>query len=1127
MRSQNEMGVDPCPVNLIADKVSNDDAFGHRGVADAIADMILNEERGCAIALTGAWGSGKSTVVGLLKDALEETSEDVGTFVFDAWAHQGDPLRRSFLEKLIDFCIDRNDWIGDKEYWHEITEELAKRKEQTKTVSSPNLTTLGSVGAILLLLAPAALQLYARNEFQYHPFLTGAGLFFGVLPALLALSATLFWSIKRRGKPEQVHPLASLFYTSSAIRTSTTSSKTIDPTSVEFEKRYRELLTRALRDSRRKLLIVVDNLDRVNHDDARSIWASMRVFFDPSTSRSTEWRNRVWVLVPFDPIAIKFLWDGDGGATNGAQLATHFLDKAFQATFRVPPVILTNRRDYLLSQLRAAFPKHTETEFHDIFRLYDRLACNGAEGPTPRNIKIFVNRLGSVHRQWQHRIPFTEQAAFVLWSERNESVFNVLPRSGGRSAFPNLPETISALLDEGWPRNFAALYFNVDPKDAYQVLLSEPIRKAIQARDKVKLVELEKALGFAEVLESTIEDICGASTTVDSTLVADAGVALSGLSGNWQGYENCIAHLYRAALSFEQWEPFGAEQGEGIKCLIEMAPPTSDISPLVRAIANSLRTSPKATSELNTTSWCAGLSILIVDLEARDKITLKRDLRVNAGPEQYIDLIKEVQKGPNSELIKKYLLPTDGMEPIFEHLSQKAASSQWNEYFAAAVTSILDIDPDFYPDTLINALRSRIVADHRTLATDLPKILETALLLSFSWTGAEQLLCAAAEGDSLYQILGLLPVGEEIVATAACVLPLLGNSIEAMQMFRPQPNTSQWSLVQGRQRALTLIQAPNSNQPLLQELGRVCLEFHGTSKWREICEAKPEQAPFISQFLGIRLSGENAMELEIDEMVQHTGFWRSAIGQEGFTSALDRKAKSGELSAALIQRPFDINNQDLYADALLKNDNAAYREFLMKALKEVTEDNWAEALREASELITMASRLLPFGLVLAQEFQDALASHAEWLFLQDEIGSLSNIWQSVPKLLRNEGQAVLKQRLWNSFSSESGNVAGVIPYYGELLSTAVLRFGPQSAFKRIVQIITRHREAEIKWLRDTLSNWSPRSEEGKASQRDWQKRVAKILEEEKDTINTPERLALEALGDALKPKSRLSRSSSK
>jgi predicted transcriptional regulator len=103
-----------CPTKLLDDLPADRDEFGsHQKVADAIAELVRNEEGGKAIALIGPWGSGKSTIVNLLRKKLEER-EDTFVFVFDAWAHRGDPLRRSFLECLINRLLDKG-WLENKE----------------------------------------------------------------------------------------------------------------------------------------------------------------------------------------------------------------------------------------------------------------------------------------------------------------------------------------------------------------------------------------------------------------------------------------------------------------------------------------------------------------------------------------------------------------------------------------------------------------------------------------------------------------------------------------------------------------------------------------------------------------------------------------------------------------------------------------------------------------------------------------------------------------------------------------------------------------------------------------------------------------------------------------------------
>jgi ATPase subunit of ABC transporter with duplicated ATPase domains len=106
-------------VALVDDAPAASDAFlghAHQSVATAIARLVETELGGRVIGLEGAWGSGKSTIVGLIKshfdiEPTKHGAQETRVSVFDAWSHQGDPLRRTFLEALLD---DVADWLPSK-----------------------------------------------------------------------------------------------------------------------------------------------------------------------------------------------------------------------------------------------------------------------------------------------------------------------------------------------------------------------------------------------------------------------------------------------------------------------------------------------------------------------------------------------------------------------------------------------------------------------------------------------------------------------------------------------------------------------------------------------------------------------------------------------------------------------------------------------------------------------------------------------------------------------------------------------------------------------------------------------------------------------------------------------------
>ncbi len=317
--------VDVCPTRLLDDQPTDNDAFRHRVIAKAISRMINEERGGRAIALTGDWGSGKSTVVQLLGNELRDRRVKIITF--DAWAHQGDPLRRSFLELAIE---ELQDFLHDKEKWEREREKLAKRLVETDTKTSPQLTGIGALGAFALLLSPVSLQVFALLSANYKneatPWFIYIFFTLGSAPLLIAITMLVCWALDRKkDRNGKKIPLPSLIYSSSENRVVGESYKTADPTTVEFEKAYCELLHDALSGNDQKVVIVVDNLDRLEPDDATSVWSTLRTFFDKQL-RAADWFDRTWILVPFDEAALARTRSDDKDT-----VVNPFVEKTFQA----------------------------------------------------------------------------------------------------------------------------------------------------------------------------------------------------------------------------------------------------------------------------------------------------------------------------------------------------------------------------------------------------------------------------------------------------------------------------------------------------------------------------------------------------------------------------------------------------------------------------------------------------------------------------------------------------------------------------------------------------------------------------------------------------------------------------
>lgn len=504
---------DHCPTKVVGDAPATQDEFGSHGpIADAICDLIETESGGRTIGLEGGWGSGKSTVANLLADRLEGQESHV--VLFDTWAHEGDPLRRSFLEELIGNLLAKS-WV-DEETWTGRREALAKRRRVEHTRPVAKLETGAIVAAVVAVIFAALIAVGAAligagltgDEVSVLFLVVGGPL--SAAPILLLLVAGLLCRSRLSGGSVT---WPSLFSVQSVTESKSETIETPDPTSIEFESMFKDLMRCALQasPSRRRLILVVDNLDRVAPSDARTIWATLQTFLHHSQENREPWLDSLWVLLPYDPTGIRRLWDGSGsddrptggdesgvspdGQVSGS-MAESFIEKSIQVRFEVPLPLMSDWREYLESKLQLALPRHDVADFYGAYRLYARKVTDEGRAPTPRELKQYVNRIGALHRRWQDTLPLTNLAYYAVLQLDGGEVAKRL-REG------KLPDpALSGLLDEGVEGHLAALAFNTDEERAQQLLLGPGVERALTGprRGAGELNALLDRPGFWEVL---------------------------------------------------------------------------------------------------------------------------------------------------------------------------------------------------------------------------------------------------------------------------------------------------------------------------------------------------------------------------------------------------------------------------------------------------------------------------------------------------------------------------------------------------------------------------------------------------------------------------------------------------
>lgn len=581
-------------VQFLLDEPADDDFFGSHGrVACAIADVVRGPDPVHVIGLLGSWGSGKSTVVRHMARHLDQhpDKDSVHFFTYDAWLHQSDPPRRAFLEALIADLTEHG--LIKAADWAPKLSELNGRLESTVTTTSRRLSEAGKWIFLSLGLVPLGLGLLdydlidkafgktpttlAKLTFWFSLLMTVAPLV--AVGALYAswrswkqsyaaagwtfLFSAPFWLEHDAAHRDQ--SVLALLTDQSVEKAENRTRISPEPSAIEFRDVFQGVL-HALKHPRR-LIIVIDNLDRLAESEAMQLWATIRsLFLNDGRTLSEDNDRRAIVVLPIDESSIKRMFEASH-PHEADVLATAFIDKTFDITFHVNDPVMSDWRAYLAGHLKSAFgDAATVARVYWITRIIeDRISRPGSGKITPRKIIKITNSIGALLVQWgDGAIDLLAMAFYVV--HRVELTRDI--RATVADPWPIMDASLAQ-----WRRQVVALHFGVAPERAFQTLLMEPLRTAIASNDAEEFRTLLQTEGAASVAEDLFRNIPakGNGGAADADFVANAVVLLaaSGISNEiWVRQSlGVLGKAWASASELSAWRPDFAQIVQGFESL--------------------------------------------------------------------------------------------------------------------------------------------------------------------------------------------------------------------------------------------------------------------------------------------------------------------------------------------------------------------------------------------------------------------------------------------------------------------------------------------------------------------------------------------------------------------------------
>ena len=489
----------------------------HQRIADRLFELITKSEtKGLTIGLEGSWGSGKSTVVNLLRKKLEKTKE---TFVFymDSWAHEGDFLRRAFLEHFAQRLQEAGvDEATLKDIKNEISNKVVVKHHDTTPKTQPIGTALALMTIFLL---PLGLSFIDQScdvvnidvsmpffSLQSYNWLFVIGLLFVLAPLVVAFVA--WFRNKKKG-------LTSVFWTTETTETTTTeTTEEPEKTSIEFENFFKRLLKIAGEKNFKNIVCVIDNLDRVNPDDALKVWSTLQVFVQSKNPGDrNDCLSKVWVIVPYDESGLRLLWDkkdwsqtecekeglpngsGDSKETDKKKnvlCSKSFFDKSFQLRIEVPKMLFEGWENYadkiIHDSLKNSF---SEDQMSCVLEMLKRGRVSISDAPSPREIKTYVNQVGFLYPLHKENASLDSLCFYVdLKYLKSKSADEIKKGLLDRSILSENKVLGFVKEKTDIEKELCAILFNVNGEKGMELLIEDPVLNALNERNEEKLQKL-------------------------------------------------------------------------------------------------------------------------------------------------------------------------------------------------------------------------------------------------------------------------------------------------------------------------------------------------------------------------------------------------------------------------------------------------------------------------------------------------------------------------------------------------------------------------------------------------------------------------------------------------------------
>ncbi|QQK64727.1 hypothetical protein F8A90_11750 [Cobetia sp. cqz5-12] len=478
---------------------------GHKNAARALQDVIVDHPYVHVLGVEGNLGAGKSTSIKILESQLDN---NIYKFIyFDVDQHHYSSIKSSFIKI---YCDGLNEIIADKDkeeaqcYKDEALGNTLSYKKKTKS----NISMLVVIFAVTLVLftkyiTEAIEALFLSYNAIKNSFF-GKELFFSLERTVVLLSAfspfaffillkiNNYYNKKRRGGESSLS-FGDLLKRNGEDSIKETMDITREVGSYELKKAFLKLSS--LIPDGKVVIIVIDNIDRVEPSTVREVWSDLDVF--------TSLENQsVRIILPYSEVHVANAINKDS-FTDGKE----FISKRLPVVFRAPPIVTVGWREKYKKYWQETLGEIDGFENSaDVINVWS----GEAQQITPRFLKKHVNDIACLMASNNSKVnDATYSSAYLLvvkyhridlkelLSSQKEPSESTEGNENKVKKIKAVQSILNRVSDEKeWSIELACIHYQTSEEIARSELLAEPIYRSVMSGDIHTVMSLSNVYGY-------------------------------------------------------------------------------------------------------------------------------------------------------------------------------------------------------------------------------------------------------------------------------------------------------------------------------------------------------------------------------------------------------------------------------------------------------------------------------------------------------------------------------------------------------------------------------------------------------------------------------------------------------